>query len=238
MNSLRPNQWIAFGVVVCIALAVAQSGSSQEPKVKTYPRRSSDPYAAQQIEAAKQHAKAAAKQVAAARAQAEMFKFVIATGGPEGHSEVRQAAEAVRDAKDDNEKEKAESKLRELLEDSFDADMSRRKESLIEMEDRLKKLQRQLERRREKMEEIVDLQMKVLVNEADGLGFYSGGAQPFEVPIIGDDQNNPFGAPLRINYQPTPVRISAPIPVPTIAPAPAAAPAEPVPPIPAASERE
>jgi hypothetical protein len=244
MKSQGINRWFTLGAVVCIALAIAQSSWSQE-KEKTYPRKSSDPYAAKQIEAAKKQANEARKQVEAAREQAkaalwqnDRFKFVIATGGHRENAELSQAAEAVRDAKNEEEQADAKAKLQGLLEDVFEEDMNRRKDALVEMESRLRKLQLQLEQRRDKMEEIVELQAKVLINEANGLGFYSGGSQSIEVPININEQNNHFKGP-HIEYRPTPVRITAPIPAPTISPAAAPEPAQPpAPPEPAAADEE
>jgi hypothetical protein len=89
--------------------------------------------------------------------------------------EFEKAVEALREADDDKAKSKAENRLRDLLTEYFGEDMKRRDAELKEMEKRLKKLQEQLALRSEKMDEIVDLQMKVLVNQANGLGFFSNG---------------------------------------------------------------
>ena len=101
--------------------------------------------------------------------------------------EIRQAAEAVveaRTAADDEVKAQATEKLTGLLEEYFEHDMQRREQELQEVETRLQKLRSQLQRRREMKDEIVDLQIKVVVNEAEGLGFFGapGGypGQPWE----------------------------------------------------------
>jgi hypothetical protein len=88
-------------------------------------------------------------------------------------SAIRQAAEHLRDAETDEAKTKAEQQLRDLLTKFFNQDLQRRQSELKEMQARLSKLQEQLDRRQTKMDEIIDLQMKVLVNQADGLGFFS-----------------------------------------------------------------
>jgi hypothetical protein len=88
-------------------------------------------------------------------------------------SEFGKAIEALREAEGDEAKSKAEDRLRDLLTEYFGEDMKRREAELKQMEKRLKKLQEQLALRSEKMDEIVDLQMKVLVNQANGLGFFS-----------------------------------------------------------------
>jgi hypothetical protein len=87
--------------------------------------------------------------------------------------EFEKAVEALREAEDDQARSKAEENLRDLLSKYFGEDMKRRDAELKEMAKRLKKLEEQLELRKEKMDEIVDLQMKVLVNQANGLGFFS-----------------------------------------------------------------
>jgi hypothetical protein len=88
-------------------------------------------------------------------------------------AQIRSAAEAVRDAKNDEDKEAAQTKLTDLLGKYFDDDMSQREKELTKIEERLTKLRELLERRREKKEEILDLQAKVALNEALGLGFYN-----------------------------------------------------------------
>lgn len=85
---------------------------------------------------------------------------------------IRTAAEAVRDAKGDEDKAAAQKNLSELLGRYFDEDTKRRQEELAQIEERLAKLRELLERRRTKKQDILDLQMKVALNEADGLGFY------------------------------------------------------------------
>jgi hypothetical protein len=99
-------------------------------------------------------------------------------GGPDSKSAIRKAAEELRDAQGDEAKAKAEENLRLLLGDYFGEDMARREKELEAMQNRLKKLQEQLAKRRDKKREIVDLQIKVLTNEAEGLGFFSSNPEP------------------------------------------------------------
>ena len=69
----------------------------------------------------------------------------------------------------------ARKKLTELIDKYFDEDMVQRQKELAQLEQRLAKLREQLDRRRTKKQDIVDLQMKKsLLNEADGLGFFGG----------------------------------------------------------------
>jgi len=87
-------------------------------------------------------------------------------------SAIRKAAEAVRDAKGDEAKSDAQKKLAELLSKCYDDDMVQREHELKQIEERLTKLRELLDRRRTKKQEIIELQTKVALNEAEGLGFY------------------------------------------------------------------
>jgi hypothetical protein len=135
--------------------------------------------------------------------------------GPDTKSAIRKAAEELRDAEGDEVQAKAQANLRALLTNYFDEDMKRRVAELQEMETRLRKLQEQLARRQTKMQEIVELQIKVLTNEADGLGFFSSGTfndhQPSRanyssIIVPGEAhpaQNAPFGAPVPVMTPPS-----------------------------------
>jgi hypothetical protein len=91
---------------------------------------------------------------------------------------IRKAAEAVRDAKGEDAKSAAQKKLGDLLSKSYDEDMAQRERELKQIEERLTKLRELLSRRRSKKQEIIDLQTKVALNEADGLGFYQSERLP------------------------------------------------------------
>jgi hypothetical protein len=98
--------------------------------------------------------------------------FYGARTGTNVTSAIRKAAGAVRDAKGDEAKSDAQKKLAEVLSKSYDDDMVGREHELKQIEERLAKLRDLLERRRAKKQEIIDLQTKVALNEAEGLGFY------------------------------------------------------------------
>jgi hypothetical protein len=103
--------------------------------------------------------------------------------GPNVTSAIRKAAEAVRDAKGDEAKSAAQKKLAEVLSKSYDEDMVAREHELKQIEERLAKLRDLLERRRAKKQEIIDLQTKVALNEAEGLGFYESDRPAKTVPF-------------------------------------------------------
>jgi hypothetical protein len=104
-------------------------------------------------------------------------KFEFKTG-PDSMNEIQSAAKELHDAKEEEARAKAEKKLSGLLNKYFEEDMKRREEELKKVEARVKNLRALLQKRREKQEEILDLQMKVLLNEADGLGFFNNAMPP------------------------------------------------------------
>jgi hypothetical protein len=92
---------------------------------------------------------------------------------------IEQLAGQLREAGDDNKKAYLTAKLKEAVEASFEQDMKDREAELSKVEARLNKLRTQLERRKKAKSEIVQLEVKVLVNEAEGLGFSTVPAQGF-----------------------------------------------------------
>jgi hypothetical protein len=102
--------------------------------------------------------------------------------GDSMESKIRKAAEKLRDAKDDQAKTSARKELGGLLSQYFDKDMDRRAKELLELKERLNRLTAQLERRRQEKQNIIDLQIQVAVNEAEGLGFVTrpAGPAPFD----------------------------------------------------------
>jgi hypothetical protein len=113
------------------------------------------------------------------------FKTNVIRGQRRGTQEIAAAAAAFRDAANDEAKATARKKLLDLLAKYFDEDMKAREAELKKVEDRVKKLRAQLDKRSSKKQEIIDLQVKVLENEADGLGFFNndpGGNPWFSAP--------------------------------------------------------
>ena len=93
-------------------------------------------------------------------------------GGNNTSAVIRAAAVEYREAEGDDAKAAAQTKLAGLLNKYFDEDMVRREAEVTKIEQRLAKLRELLDRRRTKKQEILELQTKVVLNEADGLGFY------------------------------------------------------------------
>ncbi len=102
-------------------------------------------------------------------------------GGPEPEPPGARALNArlapvlqrLRDAGDDQEKEAIQGQLSSILEDYFERDLQRRTSEIDAIEQRVQRLRDQLEQRQQAKEEILQLQLRVLENEAAGLGFFS-----------------------------------------------------------------
>lgn len=86
-------------------------------------------------------------------------------------SKVEKLANALGDAKDEKEKTAISDKLKSAVDKCFEEDMKSREGELKKLQQRLDKLKAQLDRRRKAKDEIVQLEVKVLQNEAAGLGF-------------------------------------------------------------------
>lgn len=146
------------------------------------------------------------------------FKFAFPGGFPFGGTspEIAEAAGKVRDAENESDKAEATKQLTEIVGKSFEDDLKRRERELAAITERVERLQAQLDRRRGKKQEIVDLQVKVAINDADGLGFYSQPMPPGDM-MVGPST---WGAPAAV-----PMPVAAPMPHAPIAPVPPTVPA-------------
>lgn len=80
-------------------------------------------------------------------------------------------------------KELARKQLMELLSVGFDRDLETRESDLKDLESRVQKLRSQLEKRTAAKQEIIDLRLKTIQNEADGLEYPGAATQPAGTPI-------------------------------------------------------
>jgi len=85
-----------------------------------------------------------------------------------------QAVENLKSAKSDADKTNATNEISKLLETSFQRDFERRELEIAHVEARVKKLRDQIEKRKKAKDDILNLRLKTIVNEADGLGFPGG----------------------------------------------------------------
>jgi murein L,D-transpeptidase YcbB/YkuD len=180
-----------------------------------------------QADEMRKHAEFAAKE---AHKQAELaqikFRSVFrGPGNPRFMTEINEQAVKYRDADNEKDKSTAMKNLNEVIDKCFEDDMKVREQELASIEERLNKLRAQLDRRRAKKQEIVDLQVKVVINDAEGLGFYSeakGDMFKFRVPVpVMTDLASPWEARWETNAPPHSAD-AAPGPVPAAAPNPPA----------------
>lgn len=93
-----------------------------------------------------------------------------------------------RRAQSDAAKAAAQKKLPEVLAKYFDADMKVREANLQKVEAQVKALRSQFDKRASKKQEILDLQLKLVQNESEGLGFF--GISPGHQGNTGYDINS------------------------------------------------
>lgn len=84
----------------------------------------------------------------------------------------QQAIKKYQAGKTEKEKKRAEGEVKSSLSIYFDYDMKFREQDIAKIETRLKNLRTRLEKRRAAKEQLVELQVQLLINEANGLGFY------------------------------------------------------------------
>jgi uncharacterized protein (TIGR03067 family) len=89
------------------------------------------------------------------------------------HEEIREAMKKLQAAESDDAKEAAKAELSAVLASYFDADMKGREKVISDIEERVKKLRAQFDKRKAAKDKIIELQLQVLVNEVEGLGFFS-----------------------------------------------------------------
>jgi hypothetical protein len=109
---------------------------------------------------------------------------------------IRAARQSLSDAKTDADKQAARAQLRQLLADVFAQDMQMREKQAAEIEARLAKLRQQYQARAKVKDEIIDLQLKVIEQDAAGLGFPGGNstvATPRATPPTPVRSGSPLG---------------------------------------------
>lgn len=116
---------------------------------------------------------------------------------PEDHADfeaMRRAVDVLKSAKTDEDKAKASKELASLLAKAFDRDLERREREVSDVEARVKKLREQIEKRKKAKEQIIDLRLKTITNEAEGLGFPSlfGPDRPFPPEFHFGPREEPF----------------------------------------------
>ena len=106
--------------------------------------------------------------------RAKVFRMGVRATTAEELAEAKElavAVKAVKDAKNDDEKKSASKTIQQLLDKQFERDFQQREEELAPVEERVKSLRRQLDKRKAAKDDIIGLRLKTILNNADGLGF-------------------------------------------------------------------
>lgn len=192
------TRWVATAVALSLVFATLRIVSAEDPVFTRSPiiraqvATPSSPMAVNDVVVsdASPGRRSVTYGTALVREQPVLFSFFDASSNEVNTASLHAAAKELWEAKELAAKKAAEEKLRQQLDSYFEQDMKRREAELKSMQDRLAKLQAQLNLRREKQKDIVDLQIKVLIAEAGGLGFFSSGHSP-----MGPDENRYFYSP-------------------------------------------
>src|SRR5262245_56313100 len=100
-----------------------------------------------------------------------VLRYSLFSEAPSGRSEIEQIMRQLRETEDTAKKAELTKQLEAAVSKHFDEDLKTREEELEKLEQRVSKLKAQLERRRKAKADITQLQIKVLINDAEGLGF-------------------------------------------------------------------
>lgn len=84
---------------------------------------------------------------------------------------LQKAVEALKQAKDEEARKKSLETLSKVVSQLFDADLKRRESEVGDIRNRAAKLKALINKRKESKDRIVDLQLKIQLNEVEGLGF-------------------------------------------------------------------
>ena len=127
----------------------------------------------------------------------------------EASKKLHEAIQSLKTGMDDAARKAAADIIQQQLTMQFESDLKQREKELVEVEQRVKSLREQLDKRKAAQADIVNLRLQTLVNDANGLGFpdsSSGITDQFDVqtqPADFDEQTQPADAP-RFEDEPTP----------------------------------
>jgi hypothetical protein len=110
---------------------------------------------------------------------ASPFSVNTVFAGPQVDSKSHKAFEKLRNAESKADKAEALDELREALESEYDEFLSSQEKELDKMEEKMKELRSQLEKRRDAKDDLIELRLKTLENDASGLGWPGGQGRSF-----------------------------------------------------------
>ena len=95
----------------------------------------------------------------------------IAAEDLEDQKKCQEATQLLKDSKDEEVRKKESETIHAYLIKQFERDLISREKELASVEERLKSLRQQLEKRKASKDEIVNLRFKTIMNNVEGLGF-------------------------------------------------------------------
>jgi hypothetical protein len=107
---------------------------------------------------------------------------VVQVQVPHSEPKVNELVRKWKAAEDDDAREKAQDEIRAALKEAFESRLTAHEQQIQELELEVKRLREQLERRREKQDEIVDFRLQQVLREAQGLGWGTDNFAPSTNP--------------------------------------------------------
>jgi hypothetical protein len=104
---------------------------------------------------------------------------------------IQEAIKLLKSAKGDEVRKSATATIQEQLNSQFDRDVEQRERELVEVEQRVKTLREQLDKRKSLRDDIIGLRLKTIQNDAEGLGF--PGRESLGRSVFDSDVSSPDG---------------------------------------------
>ena len=102
----------------------------------------------------------------------------------EAMKKLQAAIQELNTGKDEESRNAATDTIRQQLTTQFEADLKQREKELEEVEQRVKSLREQLDKRKAAQADIINLRLQTLVNNANGLGFPETNSGTSEVNLF------------------------------------------------------
>jgi len=103
----------------------------------------------------------------------------------EAMQKLQVAMQQLKTGKDDATRKAATETIQQQLTTQFEADLKQREKELAEVEQRVKSLREQLDKRKAAQSDIINLRLQTLINDANGLGFPETGVTSGEPTSVG-----------------------------------------------------
>jgi len=114
----------------------------------------------------------------------------------EAHKKLQAAIQQLSTGKDEESRKEAADTIQQQLTIQFEADLKQREKELAEVEQRVKSLREQLNKRKAAQADIINLRLQTLVNNANGLGFPGSNLGTGEVDLFTPESVVPGNVPV------------------------------------------